>query len=133
MRNYLAFIHKDPESDFTVTFPDFPGCITAGSTMDEARAMAQEALPFHVEGGLEDGEAFPDPMSLEDALAADPMNREAVAFLVEVPVEEPIVRVNITAPKGALASIDRYAASVGMSRSAFLIQAARQAMQRMGS
>ena len=55
MRNYLAFIHKDANSDYTVTFPDFPGCITAGSTLDEARAMAQEALPFHLEGLLEDG------------------------------------------------------------------------------
>ncbi len=32
MRNYLAFIHKDDKSDYTVTFPDFPGCITGGST-----------------------------------------------------------------------------------------------------
>ncbi len=130
MRTYLAFLHKDPESDFTVTFPDFPGCITAGSTLDEARAMAQEALPFHIEGLLEDGEILPDPKSLDAALEADPMNKEAVAFLVEVPGDEPVVRVNITAPKSALTRIDHYAASIGMSRSAFLIQSARQAMQR---
>lgn len=130
MRSFIAFIHKDPESDFTVTFPDFPGCITAGSTLDEAREMAQEALPFHVEGLMEDGDAIPDPMTLEEALDADPANRRAVAFLVEVPVEEPMVRINISAPKGTLARIDRYAAAHGMSRSAFLIQSARQIMQR---
>ncbi len=130
MRNYLAFIHKDTDSDYTVTFPDFPGCITASSTLDEARAMAQEALPFHLEGLLEDGETLADPMLLEEALEADPANRRAVAFLVEVPVEEPMIRINITAPKAALARIDRYAQAHGMSRSAFLIQSARQAMQR---
>ncbi len=130
MRSYLAFIHKDPDSDFTVTFPDFPGCTTAGSTLNEARAMAQEALPFHVEGVLEDGDALPDPMTLEEALEADQMNRDAVAFLVDIPAEEPMIRVNITAPKAALARIDRYASSHGMSRSAFLIQSARQIMQR---
>ena len=130
MRNYLAFIHKDADSDYTVTFPDFPGCITAGSTLDEARAMAQEALPFHLEGLLEDGEALADPMLLEEALEVDPANRRAVAFLVEVPVEEPMVRINITAPKAALARIDRYAQAHGMSRSAFLIQSARLVMQK---
>ena len=130
MRNYFAFIHKDPDSDFTVTFPDFPGCLTAGGTLDEARVMAQEALPFHVEGLLEDGDSLPDSMTLEEALLADPANRGAVAILVEVPAEEPMIRVNISAPKGALARIDRYAASHGMSRSAFLIKSARQIMQR---
>jgi len=130
MRSYLAFIHKDPDSDFTVTFPDFPGCLTAGSTLDEARAMAHEALPFHCEGLLEDGERLPDPMTLEGALDAEPANRKAVAFLVEVPVEEPMIRVNISAPKETLARIDRYAAAHGMSRSAFLIESARQVMRR---
>jgi len=130
MRNYLAFIHKDANSDYTVTFPDFPGCVTAGSTLDEARAMAQEALPFHLEGLLEDGEALADPMLLEEALEVDPANRRAVALLVEVPIEEPMIRINITAPKAALARIDRYAQAHGMSRSAFLIQSARLIMQK---
>lgn len=50
MHSHLAFIHKAQASDYTVTFPDFPGCISAGATLDEARDMAREALPFHLEG-----------------------------------------------------------------------------------
>ena len=130
MRSYLAFIHKDPDSDYTVTFPDFPMCITAGGTLDEARDMAREALPFHVEGLLVDGEQLPDPMNLEQALDVDPMGRDAVAFLVDVPFEDPIVRANITVPKGILDRIDRYAKAQGLSRSAFLTQAAQRAMQQ---
>ncbi|HNS04162.1 MAG TPA: type II toxin-antitoxin system HicB family antitoxin [Anaerolineae bacterium] len=130
MRSYLAFIHKDPDSDYTVTFPDFPGCITAGATLDEARDMAREALPFHVEGLAADGEALPDPMSLEQALTADPMGRDAVAFLVDVPIDDPIVRANITMPRGILERIDRHARAQGLSRSAFLAQAAQRAMQQ---
>ena len=95
-------------------------CITAGSTLDEAKDMAREALPFHVEGLLADGEQLPDPMSLEQALDVDPMGRNAVAFLVDVPFEDPIVRANITVPKGILDRIDRYAKAQGLSRSAFL-------------
>ena len=37
MANYIAVVHKDPKSDFGVSFPDFPGCITAGSSIDEAK------------------------------------------------------------------------------------------------
>lgn len=129
MHSYLAFIHKDQNSDYTVTFPDFPGCLTAGSTLDEAKDMAREALPFHVEGLLEDGVLVPNPMSLDQAVETDPMGRDAVAFLVDVPFEDPIVRANITVPKGILERIDRYAKAHGMSRSAFLTQAAQRAMQ----
>ncbi len=39
MRQYIALIHKDPDSDYGVSFPDLPGVATAGSTLDEARAM----------------------------------------------------------------------------------------------
>ena len=42
--DYVAIIHKDHDSDFGVSFPDFPGCITAGLTLDEAKGMALEAL-----------------------------------------------------------------------------------------
>ena len=37
MRYYIALLHKDPKSDYGVSFPDLPGCITAGRTLDEAR------------------------------------------------------------------------------------------------
>ena len=42
--DYIAIIHNEPDSDFGVSFPDFPGCITAGRTLDEAKDMALEAL-----------------------------------------------------------------------------------------
>jgi len=41
MRAYIALIHKEPDSDYGVSFPDLPGCISAGLTLDEARAMAE--------------------------------------------------------------------------------------------
>src|SRR5213082_2505660 len=44
--DYIAYLHKDRKSDFGVSFPDFPGCITAGRTLEEARRRAAEALSF---------------------------------------------------------------------------------------
>jgi len=41
-----------------------------------------------------------------------------------------MIRINITAPKAALARIDRYARAHSRSRSAFLIQSARMVMQK---
>ena len=39
MRQYIALIHKDADSDYGVSFPDFPGVVTAGRTLDEVRAL----------------------------------------------------------------------------------------------
>ena len=47
---YPALIHKEEHSDYGVSFPDFPGCITAGETLEEAYQMAEEALQVHIEG-----------------------------------------------------------------------------------
>jgi len=66
MTSYIGLIRKDTDSDFGVDFPDFPGCISAGTTLDEARRMAQEALELHVGGMIEDGEALPVGSSLGD-------------------------------------------------------------------
>ena len=130
MNQYIGLIHKDPDSDYGVSFPDFPGCVTAGSTLDEARAMAEEALSFHIEGLIEDGEVIPEASSLE-AVMADPENRDGVAILVAAKANMPkAVRVNITLPEDVLAAIDRYAASHGFTRSGFLTQAAKRAIEQ---
>ena len=84
---YVAYLHKDRKSDFGVSFPDFPGCVTAGKTLEEARRMAVEALSLHIQGMMEDGEAVPEASTL-DALAKDPAMKGAVAFLVNVDVAE---------------------------------------------
>jgi len=107
MRNYIGLIHKDVDSDFGVSFPDFPGVITAGTTLDDARAMAEEALLFHIEGIVEDGQTIPEPSTLEQIMS-DPENRTGVAMLVSVKTEPPkAVRVNVTLPEDVLEQIDK--------------------------
>jgi predicted RNase H-like HicB family nuclease len=126
MRNYIGLIHKDADSDFGVSFPDFPGVITAGTTLDDARAMAEEALLLHIEGMVEDGEAIPEPSTLEEIMS-DPENRTGVAMLVSVKTEQPkAVRVNVTLPEDVLEQIDKYAEAHGFTRSGLLTQAAKK-------
>ena len=127
MRQYIALIHKDADSDYGVSFPDLPGCITAGATLDEARDMAVEALALHLDGLAEDGEAIPEPSSLE-AIMADKENTDGVAILVPAPATAKSVRINITLPSDMLEQIDQYAEREGFTRSGFLAQAAKKLM-----
>jgi predicted RNase H-like HicB family nuclease len=128
MAQYIAIIHKDADSDYGVHFPDLPGCVTAGASLDEARAFAEEALALHLEGLAEDGDPIPEPSSLE-AVMGDPDNREGVAILVKAPTKAKAVRVNITLPEDALREIDSYAEAHGFTRSGFLTQAAKRLME----
>src|ERR1700737_2410047 len=125
MRNYIGLIHKDADSDFGVSFPDFPGVVTAGTNLDDARAMAEEALTLHIEGLAEDGEAIPEPSALEEVMS-DPDNRTGVAILVSIKTaQSKAIRVNVTLPGDVLEQIDRYAEAHGLTRSGLLTQAAK--------
>ena len=120
---YIAYLHKEKKSNFGVSFPDFPGCITAGKTLEEARRNAVEALNLHIEGMLEDGEEIPAPCSL-DAVANDDAMKGSIAFLVTVAIADKVERFNITARKSQMKEIDRLAKKLGMTRSAYIIAAA---------
>jgi predicted RNase H-like HicB family nuclease len=123
---YIALLRKDPDSDFGVDFPDFPGCITAGSTLEETRMMAQEALQAHAECMVELGQALPEPSSLDDVMA-DPENAEAIPFPVAL-ADRRANRINLdlTISEADLRKLDAFAKKQGKSRSAILTEAARR-------
>ncbi len=78
MAHYIALIHKDAESCYGVSFPDVPGVVTAGNTIDEAMQQAVEVLEFAAQDWP--GE-FPRPRSV-DELRADPNFQEDAADAV---------------------------------------------------
>ena len=128
--NYIGLIHKDAGSDYGVSFPDFPGVVTVGKDLDEARAMAEEALAFHIDGMAADGEAIPEASSLEEVMS-DPDNKDGVAILVAVKTDAvKCVRVNVTLPEDVLAQIDKFVKERGLSRSGFLARAAKKVIER---
>ncbi|MBK5933128.1 hypothetical protein CCR78_03920 [Rhodovulum imhoffii] len=83
----MAFVHSGNSSGFGVSFPDFPGCVTQGDTIDDALRLAREALAFHVEGMSEDGEVIPEPRNTQQ-IEADPdlADWREGAFLAYVPL-----------------------------------------------
>ncbi len=119
--DYIAYLHKEKDSDYGVSFPDFPGCITAGRTLEEARRMAAEALALHIQGMIEDGIAVPEPSKLDD-LQGDPDLQHGVAVLVPAELPSKRVRVNITAMESQIAEIDRLAQKAGLTRSGYIMQ-----------
>lgn len=126
MASYIGVIHQEAESDFGVSFPDFPGCITAGRSLDEAGRLAQEALSGHIAALREYGEAIPEPMPIEQAHAHEFAAGAAAFIVVQVADPEPgrTVRVNITLREADLKKIDAAAAEHRLSRSSYLVQRA---------
>ena len=106
MAIYPAIIHKEDNSDWGISFPDFPGCVSAGETIEEALAMGAEALQFHIDGMAEDGEDIPAPLDLEKAAAIATTSRGAVVMITADVPDERVERVNITLPRSTLRVID---------------------------
>ena len=127
---YPVVIHKDPNSDFSVTIPDLPGCFSAGSTLDEAITMAQEAAECHIEGLLIDSEPVPTPSDIE-VHKDNPLYNGGIWALVEVDISKLSLkskRINITMPERLLRTVDQYAKRYGSSRSGLLSQAITEYM-----
>lgn len=84
MTDYIALILKEDGTSYGVNFPDFPGFVTGGESLDDVMRRARDGLAFHVEGMIENGDAIPTP-STADQVRADPDNAGAVVVLVDLP------------------------------------------------
>jgi predicted RNase H-like HicB family nuclease len=71
-RDYRYTIILQPEPDeggFSVTVPALPGCVAQGETLEEAIALAREAIALHVRGLVEEGEPVPEESEPLQALS----------------------------------------------------------------
>lgn len=59
---YLVIIEKGPTS-YGAYVPDLPGCVAVADTRTEVTRLIHEAMEFHIEGLLDDGQAVPQPAS----------------------------------------------------------------------
>lgn len=126
MESYIGLIRKERGTSYGLDFPDFPGCVSGGETLDQALANGREALALHVEILLEDGHRIPPPSTLEEVLA-ETENRDALAVLVELPrVKGRATRINITVDEFLLRRIN----AAARNRSAFLAEAAEAELER---
>ena len=128
MVSYIAYLRKDRQSDYGVEFPDLPGCVSAGRTLEEANAMAAEALAGHVAVLEEMGRPVPAPGAMDD-LADDPNRGDAVMIMVDLDASlmKP-ERINVMIPRHLLGRIDAVAGPGKRSR--FLVEAAERCLDK---
>ena len=62
MRKYLIVIEK-AGSNYSGYSPDIPGCGVAADTREETKRLLCEAIEFHLEGLVEDGDPIPEAES----------------------------------------------------------------------
>lgn len=72
MTGYIVIIEGDDASGYSSYSPDLPGVIATGETRGECEALMREAIAFHIEGLIEDGEAVPPPSNAAGVVFVDP-------------------------------------------------------------
>lgn len=127
MNYFYALVHKDDDSAFGVTFPDLPGCFSAADTIEEIVPNACEALDLWFED-----EAEVEPRDVEAVRLECAEDLAQGAFLIAVPRltnQGKPVRVNLSLDRGMLDAIDTAASLRKLTRSAFLVEAARNEIE----
>ena len=123
--HYFPAVIDRSASGFGVSFPDLPGCIAAGDTVQQAAINAEAALALHLDAMRADGDAIPEPSSLDEIEPVDGADDVAL-ILVRASVEAKFMRVQITLEESLLSAID----AATPNRSAFLAEAARAALRQ---
>ena len=61
-----AVVLEKAKRNYSAYVPDLPGCVATGKTVQETLSSIREAIEFHIEGLVEDGDPVPDPATLVD-------------------------------------------------------------------
>ena len=137
MAHYIAVLLSE-RGGWSVLFPDVPGCASQGDTLDEAIAMATDALAGHLAVARDYGDAIREPRPLEDIRADKAWAKDygvvwdkamAVPIMVRPPLGKP-ERVTISMDSNILREIDAYAEKRDLTRSAVLAAGAELLLGR---
>lgn len=72
MRHYTILLDRDPEDgSYTVTVPALPGIVTQGRDLEDAIAMARDAIRCHIAGLVKDGLPVPEEAERPELLTLD--------------------------------------------------------------
>ncbi|HUO87526.1 MAG TPA: type II toxin-antitoxin system HicB family antitoxin [Rhizomicrobium sp.] len=115
-RLYPAVLEKADKKTFAVWLPDFPDCVAAGTTQEQALEKLEERLVQVAQSLAERDQELPEPTPI----ATIQKLKDFVAFvMVKVAPPNPSERVNVYLPKNLITRADERAAELGMSRSSF--------------
>jgi predicted RNase H-like HicB family nuclease len=63
---YPFTLDQDEDGSYFIQFPDLPGCMTCGDTIENAVKMGEDAKKCWIESALMDGDFIPEPKATED-------------------------------------------------------------------
>src|SRR5258708_5850878 len=121
---------------YGVVFPDLPGCVAMGETIDDALANAADVLRDWFDLSEVHGETVPPPRPLEK-LRRDPEVAAALgdgASLASVPLIRETgkpVKANLSIDSGVLAAIDAAAERQRLTRSGMVELMAKTPLPRL--
>ena len=72
IKRYAVVIEKTGDG-YGAHVPDLPGCVAAGDTYEQTQQLIREAIPFHLEGLRQNGDAVPDPATRIEFVDVEPV------------------------------------------------------------
>lgn len=125
---YVA-VFEEEKRGVSVAFPDFPGCVTCGDTLDEAVDHAHEALAMFVEDMIARGEGLPAPSTKKQLLALpEYKGKKAINVTVNGDGTD-FEEFEVTMHFHLLERIEKYSQRYGVSPADFLAVSAREAIK----
>jgi predicted RNase H-like HicB family nuclease len=64
IKSYSIILKSEPEGGYTVMVPSLPGCVTYGKTVEEAQAMAKDAIEIYISSLETHNETVPSEESV---------------------------------------------------------------------
>lgn len=125
---YPAFV-DGREGAFGVVFPDLPGCVAMGYTVQDALVNAEDALRDYILDVEEDGEVLPGPSPFQ---SIDVPKGSQLVSIPLIRISGRKVRANLTLDEGVAAFIDSEARRRKMTRTAYITWMARRIAQMGG-
>ena len=121
---YVALVTAREPEGYRASFPDVPGCTAEGGSLAELITDARERLLACLEAIEGQGEAWPAASAIE-TFANRP---DVLAIPVDVAVDDPPIRVNVSLGERLVQRLDAAAEARGMTRSGFIAQAVRTSL-----
>ena len=128
MNRYPALIDGE-KGAYGVTFPDLPGIVAMGSTIEEAIAHAEEALRDYAVEASKDGSVLRPPTAIENV---DAPHGHTLVSVPLIALTGRSVRANLSLDEGVAEFIDTEARRRKMTRTAYVEWMARRIAQMGG-
>ncbi len=122
--HFVALVRGDQAAGYTAAFPDLPQCTAHGRDVAELIVDARRVALAALLALSDTGETWPQPTPVE-RVGVEP---GAIAVLVDVAVDDPPIRVNVSLGERLVERLDAAAEARGMTRSGFIAQAVRMSL-----